>query len=165
MAPRRYNPRLPKLHRNYTAEEVARLLDVSRQTVWKWLKADLKAIDGHRPILVLGEELRRFLRERRAKRKSPTPPGMIYCLGCREPRTPAGNMVDYIPLTPTTGNFLGICPICDSMIYRRINLGRMDEVRGNLDVKFTQLGLRITDCANPSVNHDSDSPGLTNADS
>lgn len=54
MAPRRINPRLAKLHRNYTVEEVARLLDVSRQTVWKWLKIGLQAIDGRRPILLTG---------------------------------------------------------------------------------------------------------------
>ncbi|MBU8875870.1 helix-turn-helix domain-containing protein [Reyranella sp. MMS21-HV4-11] len=164
MAPRRINPRLAKLHRNYTAEEVASLLDVNRQTVWKWLKIGLKAIDGRRPILIMGEELRRFLYERRAKRKRPTPPGMIYCLGCREPRSPAGNMVDFIPLSPTTGNLQGICPTCESMLYRRINLGRIEDVRGNLDVTFTQPGPRITDCANPSVNHYSDNPGTAHAD-
>lgn len=164
MAPRRYNPRLPKLHRNYTVEEVARLLQVNRQTVWKWLKVGLRAIDDRRPILVLGAELRGFLRERRAKRKHPTPPGMIYCVGCRQPRPPAGNMVDYIPLSPTSGNFQGICPICDAMIYRRINLGKIEEVRGNLEVTFKEGRRRIADCSNPSLNHDSDTLGPANAD-
>ena len=59
-------------------EEAARLFGTHRNTVRAWLKAGLKAIDGSRPVLILGSELRRFLDERRAKRKCPTPPGMIY---------------------------------------------------------------------------------------
>ena len=130
----------------------------------KLLSLGLRAIDDRRPILVLGAELRGFLRERRAKRKHPTPPGMIYCVGCRQPRPPAGNMVDYIPLSPTSGNFQGICPICDAMIYRRINLGKIEEVRGNLEVTFKEGRRRIADCSNPSLNHDSDTLGPANAD-
>ena len=164
MKRRRTDPRRAKLHRSYTVEEAAYVYGVHKNTVRAWQKTGLKAIDGRRPAMFLGEELRLFLRERRARRKRPTPPGMIYCLGCREPRPPAGNMVDYISRTPTSGDFKGICPVCESMIYRRINFARIKEVRGTLDVTFTQQRPRITDCAEPSPNHDSDTPAATNAD-
>ena len=90
-----------------------------RNTVRDWLRAGLKSIDGRRPSLILGSELRRFLIERRAKRKRPIPPGMIFCLRCREPRRPAGDMADYVPLASTFGNLQGICPICEVIAARQ----------------------------------------------
>jgi hypothetical protein len=160
---RRIDPRLAKSHRNYSVEEAARLWGVHRHTVRGWLKGGLHAIDGRRPILILGSELRRFLEARRAARKRPTPPGMIYCLRCREPRPPAGGVADYLPCVAGAGDLVGICPVCEAMLYRRVNLAKLDTVRGRLEVKITQAGLRISDCASPSLNHDSNSPGATDA--
>jgi helix-turn-helix protein len=109
---RRIDPRRAKVHRTYSVEEAARLFGTHRNTVRAWLRAGLKTNDGIRPTLILGSELRRFLNERRSRSKRPTPPGMIYCLRCREPRRPAGDMVDYLPHTATYGNLEGICPDC-----------------------------------------------------
>jgi transposase-like protein len=46
------NPRLVKLHRNYSVEEIARLFDLHKNTVRHWLKQGLAAIDDRRPRLV-----------------------------------------------------------------------------------------------------------------
>src|SRR5207248_1985511 len=119
------DPRLAKTHRNYTVEEVARLMGVHRNTVREWLKVGLAAIDGRRPTLILGAELGRFLASRRAARKRLTPPGMIYCLRCREPRPPAGGIADYQQRTAITGDLVGICPVCDAMLYRRVSLAKL----------------------------------------
>lgn len=164
MPPLRINPRLPKIHRTYNVEEAARLLGVHKNTVRTWLRSGLWPIDGKRPTLIVGAELRRFLTAQRAARKRPTPNGMIYCLGCRQPREPAGQMVDYAARTATSGDLMGICPVCEKMLYRRIKFARLDVVRGQIEVTITQAHLRITDYATPSVNHDSDTPGPTNAD-
>jgi hypothetical protein len=160
---RRIDPRLAKSHRNYSVEEAARLWGVHRQTVREWLKVGLQAIDGGRPTVILGSELRRFLALRRATRKRPTPPGMIDCLRCREPRPPAGGIADYQPRSPTSGDLVGICPVCEAMLYRRVNLAKLDAVRARLEVRVTQADSRINDCASPSLNHDSPSPGAADA--
>jgi Helix-turn-helix domain len=160
---RRIDPRLAKSHRNYSVEEAARLWGVHRHTVRAWLKAGLSAIDGRRPTVILGSELRRFLASRRAARKRPTPAGMIFCLRCREPRPPAGGFVDYQPRSADAGDLVGICPVCWAMLYRRVNLAKLNAVRGRLEVRVTQADSRISDCANPSLNHDSRSPGAAYA--
>lgn len=134
-----------------------------RNTVRDWLTAGLKPIDGGRPALILGSELRRFLNERRARRKRKTPAGMIFCLRCREPRRPAGDVVDYLPRTATSGDFQGICPNCDSILYRRVNLAALDEVRGGLDVTIREGDPRLRQRKEPSVNHDSGHPRATHA--
>jgi hypothetical protein len=162
---RRIDPRRAKVHRNYSVEEAARLFGTHRNTVRAWLRAGLKTIDGTRPTLILGSELRRFLTERRARSKRPTPPGMIYCVRCREPRRPAGNMVDYLPRTATSGDLQGICPDCNTLLYRRVNCAAIEAVRAGLDVTITEATCAITQREEPSVNHDFSTGPVTHADS
>jgi hypothetical protein len=99
-----------KEHWNYSVEDVARIARRHKHTVRSWLASGLKAIDKRRPTLVLGSELNRFLNEKQVRRRSPCPPGTIYCLPCRAPKRPAEGMVDYLPSTPSLGNLRGLCP-------------------------------------------------------
>jgi hypothetical protein len=48
------NPRLVKIHRSYTVEEVARNLRKHKNTVRAWIKQGLRPIDGRRPTLFTG---------------------------------------------------------------------------------------------------------------
>ena len=155
MGARHPNPRLVKIHWNYSVEDIARLFDVHKNTVRSWLKQGLAAIDDRRPILILGQELSRFLRERRQKAKKTCGPGRIYCIACRAPKVPAGKMADCSPTSALAGNLCGICPDCHRLIYRRVNLAKIDAVRGELEITFTQPRARIGESAGPSVNCDS----------
>jgi hypothetical protein len=155
MGSRHPNPRLVKIHRNYSVEDIARLFGIHKNTVRNWLKQGLAAIDDRRPILILGHELSRFLRERRQKAKKTCGPGRIYCIACRAPKVPAGKMAECMPSGRLAGNLCGICPDCDRLIYRRVNLGKIDAIRGELEITFTQPSRRIGESAVPSVNCDS----------
>ena len=138
MPTRRPNYRLVKIHRTYSVEEAAALFGAHRNTVRSWIKAGLSTTDQRRPILIRGQALSDFLQARRAKNKQTCQPGECYCVRCRVPRSPAGDMADYQPLTDTSGNLMGICPVCEAMMYRRVNLGRLEQVRGNLQVTMPQ---------------------------
>lgn len=155
MGRRHANPRLVKLHRNYTVEEIARLFGLHKNTVRNWLKEGLALIDGQRPMLILGRELSRFLQERRQKAKQVCGPGRIFCIACRAPKAPAGNMAECVATGPRSGNLCGICPECDRLIYRRVNLEKIDAVRGKLEITFTPPNARIRETAVLSVNCDS----------
>ncbi len=148
------NPRLAKIHRNYTVEEVASLYGVHRNTVRQWVKRGLPTSDDRRPMLILGADLAAFLQARRAKGKRTCGPGEIYCVRCRVPRVPAGGMADYLPVTETLGNLIGICSSCETIIYRRVNLARLEQVRGALDVTPLQAQPRIGESTNPTLNSD-----------
>jgi hypothetical protein len=162
MGYRRPNPGLVKVHRNYTVEEIARLFGLHKNTVRSWLKQGLAAIDERRPTLILGQELGRFLRERRRKAKQTCSPGQIFCVACRAPKIPAGKMAECIPIGPLAGNLCGICPDCDRLIYRRVNLTKIDTIRGELEVTFTQPATRIRESAVLSVNCDSSKKAKAN---
>ena len=138
MGKRRPNPRLAKIHRNYTVEEIATLYGIHKNTVRQWVKRGLPTTDDRRPMLILGRDLSEFLQARRKKNKRTCKPGEIYCVRCREPRSPAGGMADYESLTETLGNLIGICPICDNFIYRRVNITKLEVVRGQLDITIPQ---------------------------
>jgi len=138
------NPRLAKIHRSYSVEEIARLFKVHKNTVRSWFRQGLQGIDGHRPTVARGETVRIFLTERRRRAKQPTGSGRIYCLPCRAPKVPAGNMADCVASSDTTGTLQGICPDCNRMIYRRVNPRKLGAVRGDLDVSFTHAEPRIS---------------------
>jgi RNase P subunit RPR2 len=140
-----------KIHRNYSVEETARLFGLHKNTVRNWLKQGLPAIDDRRPILVLGRELSRFLYERRQKAKQSCGPGRIFCIACRAPKIPAGKMADCTVTSPMSGTLCGICPDCGRIIYRRVNLAKVDAVRGDLEITFTQPRPRLGERAAPSV--------------
>ena len=95
MRKRRPNYRLVKIHRNYTVEEVARLFGTHKNTVRAWVKAGLPTCDSKRPMLILGRDLPAYLQARRTRNKRPCKPGEIYCVRCRAPKRPAGDMAEY----------------------------------------------------------------------
>ncbi len=145
MGKRRPNPRLAKIHRNYTVEEIASLYSIHKNTVRQWIKQGLPIIDTRRPILVLGKELAAFLYKKRQKNTRTCKPGEIYCLKCRETRSPAGAMADYQPTTERLGNLSGICPCCDTMIHRRVNPTKLEQVRGQLNVTISEAQQHINE--------------------
>ena len=154
MSKRHPNPRLAKIHRNYTVEEVAVVFGVHRNTVREWVKRGLPTNDSRRPILILGADLRAFLSARRMKNKRPCQPGEMYCMRCRAPRAPAGNMADYEADSATLGNLIAICSTCEAMMYRRVSLAKLEQVRGKLDVTLPQALPHIDERAMPPVNSD-----------
>jgi hypothetical protein len=151
---RRPNPRLAKIHRSYTVDEVARLFGLHKNSVRQWIKKGLAVIGGKRPILIHGRDLRSFLEARRQQHKRSCQPGQIYCMRCRAPKRPATNWAEYKPLTDALGNLAGICPDCDAIMHRGVSLAKLGLVRGSLDITFPLALRHIGESPNPSVNSD-----------
>ena len=154
MSKRHSNPRLAKIHRNYTVEEVAALFGVHKNSVRNWVKCGLPTNDDRRPMLILGRDLVAFLQVKRMKNKRPCQPGEIYCVRCRAAQKPAGDMADYEPVTATMGNLIGICPSCEAMMYRRVSLAQLVQVGADLDITMTQALPHINESPQPCVNSD-----------
>lgn len=150
----RPNPRLAKIHRSYTVEEIAKLFGVHRNTVRAWIARGLPTVDERRPVLVLGSHLSAFLQARRSVNKRPTGPGQIYCLRCREPRRPASGVVHYHPITSTQGNLTGLCECCGAGLNRRVSLAKLPLVLGELTVTPPQAREHIDESPPPSLNSD-----------
>lgn len=154
MPKRRPDHRLVKTHRSYAVGDIAQLFEVHKNTVREWLRTGLKTIDQSHPMLIHGDDLAEFLKERRRRRKRPCQPGQIFCVRCRAGKLPAGKMADYIPITETFGNLEGICPDCGGMIYRRASLARLEQLREKLDIWFREEERRVSDSDDPTVKSD-----------
>ena len=154
MRKRHPNYRLAKTNLNYTVEEVAKLFGKHRNTVREWIRRGLPAIDHKRPILIHGSDLRAFLQARRVQNRQKCRPGEIYCVRCRAPQRPAGDMVDYRPRSSTAGSLCGICPACDSIIYRLTSLAKLGQVCRHLSIQISQGLSHIGDTSQPIVNSD-----------
>lgn len=148
------NPRRVKIHRNYSVEEAAATVGVHKNSIREWIRCGLPAMKDQRPHLILGHDLKEFLARRRQANKRPCQPGEIYCVRCRLPRQPAGGIADYQPLTASLGNLIGICPVCEAMIHRRVSTARLNYAKGELDVRVPQAQEHIDESAQASVDCD-----------
>lgn len=154
MPARRANPNLVKLHRSYTASELAARLGVHKNTVRHWQGEGLSPIDGGRPALFQGAAVRAFLAKRNAGRKRPCPPGTLYCFRCREPRRSALDMVDYVEMRPGTGNLRALCGTCETIMHRRVRRSALAAVMPGIAVQIREASPRLIWRPHPSHNCD-----------
>lgn len=152
MQRRSIDARRIKIHRSYTIAEAAEELGIHKNTMANWLRQGLKVIDGQRPILIHGAELRRFLSERRRERKSSCKSDEFWCLRCRAPRKPYGGLVDLIATPGAGGNLRGLCPECGCLMHRRASEAKLATVGAYFDVKIPHDQSRLRDCPSPSLN-------------
>lgn len=152
MPKRTPNYRLVKRHRSYTVEEIATLLGSHRNTVRHWLKSGLTVLDDGRPLLVHGGVLIAFLKQARAKQRHPCAPGQLYCLRCRTPRAPTGNIVVYRALNKAGGNLVGSCEACGCRLHRRVRFENLAASLGCVEVCFTDAEEDIGESPDPSLN-------------
>lgn len=151
---RRINPRCAKLHRSYTAHELAELLDVHKNTVRQWIKSGLPVVDGTRPVLITGSDFQAWWGRRRKAAKRPCQPGQMYCFKCRKPKQPALGMVEYAATNAATGNLRAICETCETMMHQRARLTNVAARMPGMDVQITLAPSRIVERAHPSPNCD-----------
>lgn len=130
----RLNPQLAKVHLPYKVADIAQLYGVHQNTVFAWIESGLKTIDSLRPFIILGRDLRSFLQDRGRKGRVKCGVGELYCLGCKTPRRPAGDTVDFERLTPLLGNLVGICPVCESIMNQRANPVNLGSICGDLEI-------------------------------
>ena len=133
---KRINPNLAKIHRSYFVGEVAEVLGVHKNTIRAWVKGGLPVCDDQRPMLILGRDLREYLQSKQKHRKRPCKAGEMYCLKCRAPKRPMGNMVDYLPRTATRGQLTAFCSSCESVINRFSTLSKANELAAIFEVSI-----------------------------
>jgi len=154
MSKRHPNHRHVKIHRTYSVEDVADLYGIHKNTILNWRKNGLAPIDDRKPMLFHGLTLAIFLQAKRTKNKRPCKPGEIYCIRCRTPKKPAGDMAEYQPVTAMVGNLVAICPDCELMMNRRISFSKLDQFRRQMDITLPQALQHIVESNQPTVNSD-----------
>lgn len=131
---KRINLRRVKTNRTYRLDEAAAVTGTHPNTVRNWIKAGLTVIVGRRP-LILGGDIIIFHRARRDATRTPSPRGTIFCLPCRKPQRPDGNMADFVTDDAGVGKLQGLCPACGRVMSRIANPSQLEQVAGDLEVQ------------------------------
>lgn len=152
MPTKRINPRLAKVHRSYSVDELARVLGAHKNTVRGWIKTGLPVSDDQRPCLILGNEFQAWWGKRRKAAKRPLQPGQLYCFKCRQPKAPALGMVELVATNAVTGNMKALCETCGTMMHRRARLTSIATIMPDLDIQNREASPSIIDWSQPSLN-------------
>ena len=131
---KRPNPRSVKAVRTYTIPEAALALGVTDGTVRAWIKQGLRAMTTYRPCVSLGDDMREFLAKKMAKAKNPISLDQIYCLSCKAPQRPFGMMLDFIPISASTGRLAGLCEACGGACNRMVSRASLVSLAKILDI-------------------------------
>ncbi|MXO75730.1 hypothetical protein GRI40_10925 [Altererythrobacter aerius] len=132
---RRYDPRRARSHLNYTRAELARLFSVGLATICAWKRNGLQPMDGSRPYLFAGADVRQFL-EKHNKPRQRLEPGQIYCVACKQAMEPLNGVATYAPLSDTLGNLIGTCANCGRRVWRRVRNSELLEKAGKLKIQY-----------------------------
>lgn len=117
----RVQARRVKIHRSYTVQQLADLLEVTVGTIRRWCKLGLPCLTDARPFLILGRDFVEFHAERLARKKTQLKQFEVYCLTCKAARSPQSGLVDSEPMDTTRDRIMAICPVCTGLTRRIIS--------------------------------------------
>lgn len=117
----KYN--LIKAKRTYSVTQLAETLRVYPRTIQSWIKQGLPIVgkDGN-SYIILGEDIRRFLIDKRLKWKHPLKAGEFYCAKCQQPRKSLTDRLKIIITNKKLGKsskqafIKGDCEVCNTRL-------------------------------------------------
>lgn len=118
----------------YTIAEAAEETHVSPATVRQWIRDGLPAMRTQKPFLIVGADLKSFLKTRNAKRKTKLGPNEFRCMTCKRPRRALGGLADFECSTPQTGSLTALCDVCERPVHRFISTAQLDDFRRVLEI-------------------------------
>ena len=118
---RRANPMAVKASLTYEVSEAAAALSKSEATIRNWIKDGLPVMASKKPLLILGQDLRDYIRAKSKTAKASLDADQLYCLSCKEGRKPLGMAVEVTSNTDKTDRLKGVCETCGGAASRIIS--------------------------------------------
>lgn len=132
---KRANPLAVKASLTYEVGEAAAVLGKSPATIRNWIKDGLPVMSSKKPNLILGAQIRDYLRAKYKATKSPLAPDELNCFSCRAGRKPSGMTVTAVPNNTKTINLMGQCSHCGGKAGRLIAISKTDAFAQIFDIK------------------------------
>lgn len=103
-------------HRSYTVKEIMELLGVVERTCRRWIDGGLPIIPGGKhPILISGNDLKEFLKNRKLKRKIPLNRNQLLCMHCKAARYAKRGSIKI-----SGDKKIALCRVCNGKMSRTI---------------------------------------------
>jgi len=110
------NPKGIFSHRSYTTEELSVLLSKDKKTLLRWIDKGLKTIpESKKPILIMGSDLKEFLRKKKSKRKMKLNRNQFYCLSCKQAVYAKRGSIEKL-----SNRKIALCRVCNGRTSRII---------------------------------------------
>jgi len=119
------------------------------------IRDGLPTLDGQKPILVLGSELKAWLQAKWAAKKQKCPPGELPCFKCQCPRIPKSGSAKIIPCKEKTVTIKALCSICNTRMNQTGSLAKLAELERLFRTLMPQMQ-HLTGSSNPGTKHTSD---------
>lgn len=126
-----------KSFRCYTIDEAAEVSGVSPRTVRNWASDGLRVMNGTRPVLIRGDDLRDHIKSKRASRSIKTRIDTFYCVRCRKERCAAEGMVD-CEIRDGRAKLTALCEVCGTVVSKPVVEVRIPEITRTFDLKITR---------------------------
>ena len=102
-------------------KQAAELLGVHVRTVQGWIKSGLRILDGSKPFLIMGSDLKSFRAQELQKRKQALGPAEFYCFRCKARVT--ASQIETIPgkaigHEKISVRLKGVCAVCGAQVNR-----------------------------------------------
>jgi hypothetical protein len=101
-------------HMSYTIQELSEVLNINKKTFLRWIEAGLKTVpESKKPLLIMGQELKKFLKLKSSKRKIKLNRNQFYCLTCKKETYAKRGSIKVL-----IGRKIAICRVCKGKISR-----------------------------------------------
>jgi len=136
-----YNLRLIKHRESYSFRQISEVLIVHPRTIQEWRKEGLKTISTEKPFLVMGYDLKEFLKARSKDRKTKLKENEFYCTRCRKAVESNNNQVSIRKLDKTIGKqgfnglaVQGICQTCGAKLNKFSHMGNVGNLKNIFNI-------------------------------
>ena len=120
---KRYRLNLIQVKESYTPDDIVKLLKVNKKTISRWLDDGLEK--NTNPLLIMGLELRDFLRLKQQEKKIKLNNDEFFCMRCQKAVKGKDESVQIIKTGKTMGknkleqlNKIGVCEFCESRVNK-----------------------------------------------
>ena len=113
----RFDPRKISKHKSYTIKELSDFVGMSEKTCFRWIEEGLPTVAGsQKPILIMGMEIKKFIKKRNSKNKVELTRYEFYCFKCKCPRRAKRGSIG------VSGNTKkGLCSVCNGKLSKTIH--------------------------------------------
>ncbi len=99
---------------SYTIKEMSDCLKINEKTCLRWIENGLSIVpDSKRPILILGSEIKNFLRKKDSKKKIKLKRCEFYCFTCKTARNAKQGSIKKLQ-----GQKTALCRVCGGKMCR-----------------------------------------------
>ena len=113
----RFDPRKISKHKSYTIKELSDLVGMSEKTCFRWIEKGLPTVSGNqKPILVMGVEIKKFIKKRNSQNKIELKRYEFFCFKCKGARRAKRGSIGISGNTKK-----GLCSVCNGKMSKTIH--------------------------------------------